>query len=199
MSKPNKTSAPSDPITAFADYFRTHQRVVSESGEVLASAAAAAGQAIIEALQGGGKIICFGNGGSAAQASHLAGELVGRFRAKRRPLPAISLASDGGTMTCIGNDFGYSEVFDRQMAAFAQPGDVAIGLTTSGESQNVVNAFLVARAKGAVTIALTGSAGLLGAEADHLLAVPTTNTAHIQEVHLMLLHTWCIAIDEALA
>lgn len=199
MSKPNKTSAPSDPIIAFTDYFRTHQRVVSESGEVLASAAAAAGQAIIEALQGGGKIICFGNGGSAAQASHLAGELVGRFRAKRRPLPAISLASDGGTMTCIGNDFGYSEVFDRQMAAFAQPGDVAIGLTTSGESQNVVNAFLVARAKGAVTIALTGSAGLLGAEADHLLAVPTTNTAHIQEVHLMLLHTWCIAIDEALA
>jgi D-sedoheptulose 7-phosphate isomerase len=197
MSKPTKGALPPDLNKSFAEYFRAHQQVVSESGGVLASAAAAAGRAIIETLEGGGKIICFGNGGSATQASHLAGELVGRFRARRRPLPAISLASDAATLTCIGNDFGYSEVFDRQMAAFAQPGDVAIGLTTSGKSENVINAFLVARAKGAVTIALTGSAGLVGAEADHLLAVPSTSTAHIQEVHLMVLHTWCIAIDEA--
>jgi D-sedoheptulose 7-phosphate isomerase len=197
MSKPTKGALPPDLARSFAEYFRAHQQVVSESGEVVASAAAAAGRAIIETLEGGGKVICFGNGGSATQASHLAGELVGRFRARRRPLPAISLASDAATLTCIGNDFGYSEVFDRQMAAFAQPGDVAIGLTTSGKSENVINAFLVARAKGAITIALTGSAGLVGAEADHLLAVPSTNTAHIQEVHLMVLHTWCIAIDEA--
>jgi D-sedoheptulose 7-phosphate isomerase len=197
MSKPTKGALPPDLTRSFAEYFRAHQQVVSESGEVLALAAAAAGRAIIETLEGGGKVICFGNGGSATQASHLAGELVGRFRARRRPLPAISLASDAATLTCIGNDFGYSEVFDRQMAAFAQPGDVAIGLTTSGKSENVVNALLVARAKGAVTIALTGSAGLLGAEADHLLAVPSTNTAYIQEVHLMVLHTWCIAIDDA--
>lgn len=199
MTKPKKTSAPSDLIGAFVDHFRAHQMVVSESSETLASAAAAAGRAIIESLEGGGKVICFGNGGSATQASHLAGELVGRFRATRRPLPAISLPSDAGTMTCIGNDFGYPAVFDRQMAAFAQPGDVAIGLTTSGKSENVVRALLVARARHAVTIALTGSAGLIGETADHLLAVPSSNTAHIQEIHLMVIHAWCVAIDEALA
>jgi D-sedoheptulose 7-phosphate isomerase len=182
---------------SFAEHFRAHAQVVSKSGETLASNAAAAGGAIIEALERGGKVICFGNGGSATQASHLAGELVGRFRARRRPLPAISLASDTATLTCIGNDFGYSEVFDRQMAVFAQPGDVAIGLTTSGKSENVVKALAVARARGALTIALTGSAGLIGGEADHLIAVPSADTAHIQEVHLMVLHAWCIAIDEA--
>lgn len=198
MTKPKKAAVPSDPSSTFTEHFRAHVEVVAKSGVILASAVAAAGAAIIESLEGGGKIICFGNGGSATQASHLAGELVGRFRARRRPLPAFSLASDGGTLTCIGNDFGYSEVFDRQMAAFAQPGDVAIGLTTSGKSENVVKALAVARARGAVTIALTGSAGLVGGEADHLIAVPSADTAHIQEVHLMVLHVWCIAIDETL-
>jgi D-sedoheptulose 7-phosphate isomerase len=198
MSKPTRASVPSDLSNSFAEHFRAHQQVVSNSGEKLASAAAAAGRAIIESLEGGGKVICFGNGGSATQASHLAGELVGRFRARRRPLPAISLASDSGTLTCIGNDFGYSAVFDRQMAALAQPGDVAIGLTTSGKSENVVRALAAARSRGAATIALTGSAGLVGGEADHLITVPSTDTAHIQEVHLMILHVWCIAIDEAL-
>jgi D-sedoheptulose 7-phosphate isomerase len=198
MSKRKQSSVPPDLIGGFVDHFRHHQRVVSESGETLASAAAAACRAIIECLEGGGKVICFGNGGSATQASHLAGELVGRFRARRRPLPAISLASDTATLTCIGNDFGYSAVFDRQMAAFSQPGDVAIGLTTSGKSENVVSALLVAQARKAVTIALTGSAGLVGGVSDHLLAVPSTDTAHIQEVHLMILHAWCVAIDEAL-
>ena len=198
MSNPKKAKVPADPSSTFTEHFRAHVEVVAKSGVVLAPSTAAAGVAIMKSLQSGGKIICFGNGGSATQASHLAGELVGRFRAKRRPLPAISLAADGGTMTCIANDFGYSEVFDRQMAAFAQPGDVAIGLTTSGKSENVVKALAVARARGAVTIALTGSAGLVGGEADHLIAVPSADTAHIQEVHLMVLHVWCIAIDGAL-
>jgi len=198
MTTRKESSAPADLTTSFVEHFRAHARVVSESRMALASAAAAAGRTIIEALEDGRKVICFGNGGSATQASHLAGELVGRFRAKRRPLPAVSLASDAATMTCIGNDFGYAAVFDRQMEAFAQPGDVAIGLTTSGKSENVVSAFKVARARGAVTIALTGSAGLVGGEADHLIAVPSIDTAHIQEVHLMVLHAWCIAVDEAL-
>jgi D-sedoheptulose 7-phosphate isomerase len=197
MSKPRKATASPVLSSSFAEYFRAHVEVVAKSGVTLESSATAAGRAIIEALEGGNKIICFGNGGSATQASHLAGELVGRFRAKRRPLPAISLASDGGAVTCIANDFGFSEVFDRQMAAFAQPGDVAIGLTTSGKSENVVKALAVARARGAITVALTGSAGLVGGEPDHLIAVPSADTAHIQEVHLMVLHVWCIAIDEA--
>lgn len=198
MTRRKESSAQSDLTNAVVDHFRGHERVVSASSETLASSAAAAGGAIIEALEGGGKVICFGNGGSATQASHLAQELVGRFRALRRPHPAVSLASDGATITCIGNDFGYSAVFDRQMAAFAQPGDIAIGLTTSGKSENVISAFAVARAKGAVTVALTGSAGLVGGETDHLIAVPSTDSAHIQEVHLMVLHAWCAAIDKAL-
>ena len=180
-----------------AEYFRAHEKVVAESAGVLADAAAAASRTIIDALRAGGKIISFGNGGSATQASHLAGELVGRFRERRRPLPAVALSSDGATMTCIGNDFGYPALFDRQMEAFAQPGDVAIGLTTSGKSENVVRALAVAKARGAATIALTGRAGLVGGSADYLLAVPSVDTAHIQEVHLMLLHAWCVAIDEA--
>ncbi|SRR6266540_6582640 len=199
MSKTLKASGSSDGTAAFTEYFRAHEKVVAETGSALASAATAAGRAIIGSLEHGGKVICFGNGGSATQASHLAGELVGRFSAKRRPLPAVSLASDGGTMTCIGNDFGYGALFERQMEAFARVGDVAVGLTTSGTSENVVRALAVARAQGATTIALTGSAGLAGGDVDHLIAVPSANTAHVQEVHLMVLHAWCVAIDDALA
>jgi D-sedoheptulose 7-phosphate isomerase len=183
----------------FPEYIRSVQEVTAKSGHALESVAESAGRAIIESLTHGGKVICFGNGGSATQASHLAGELVGRFRANRKSLPAISLVSDAATITCIGNDFGYSAVFARQMEAFAQPGDIAIGLTTSGKSENVVKAFAVASERGAATVALTGAAGLIGGKADYLLAVPSTDTAHIQEVHLMLLHAWCIAIDEAFA
>jgi len=182
----------------FAEHFRAHQQVVMDSAAELAAPAAAAGRAIVQSLERGGKVICFGNGGSAAQASHMAAELVGRFRLLRRPLPAISLAGDGGMMTCIGNDFGYPALFERQMEAFAEPNDVALGLTTSGKSENVIRALAIARVRGAVTIALTGAAGLTGPDADHILAVPSDDTAHVQEVHLMLLHTWCIAIDDAL-
>ena len=182
----------------FAEHFRAHQQVVTDSAAKLAPAAAAAGRAIVQSLERGGKVICFGNGGSAAQASHMAGELVGRFRLTRRPFAAISLAGDGGMMTCIGNDFGYPALFERQMQAFAEPNDVAIGLTTSGKSENVIRALAIARVRGAVTIALTGAAGLTGPDADHILAVPSDDTAYIQEVHLMLLHTWCIVIDDAL-
>ncbi len=195
MTTSSHGSGLSDGDIALVDYFRAHQQVVIDSGEALAPAAQAAGRAIIESLTRGGKIICFGNGGSATQASHLAGELVGRFRRARRPFPAVSLASDGGTMTCIGNDFGYPDLFARQMEAFAKEGDVAIGLTTSGKSENVVRALEVARKRGLVTIALTGAAGLTGGTADHLIAVPSEDTAHIQEIHLMVLHAWCMAID----
>jgi len=182
----------------FAEHFRAHQQVVMDSASELAAPAAAAGRAIVQSLERGGKVICFGNGGSAAQASHMAAELVGKFRLTRRPFPAISLAGDGGVMTCIGNDFGYPALFERQMEAFAEPNDVALGLTTSGKSENVIRALAVARVRGAVTIALTGGAGLSGPDADHILAVPSDDTAHVQEVHLMVLHTWCIAIDDAL-
>lgn len=196
-----KTSPPSSEssagVAAFAEYFRGHQQIVGASVASLAPVAVASGRAIIESLDHGGKIICFGNGGSATQASHLAGELVGRFRLTRRPFPALSLSSDGATTTCIGNDFGYPAVFERQIEAFAKQGDVAIGLTTSGRSENVISALAAARAHAMVTIALTGEAGLVGGDADYVLGVPSSETAYIQEVHLMLIHGWCIAIDDA--
>ena len=197
-----KTSPPSSDssagVAAFAEYFRGHQQVVDASVASLAPVAVAAGRAIVESLDRGGKIICFGNGGSATQASHFAGELVGRFRLSRRPFPALSLSSDGGTTTCIGNDFGYPAVFERQIEAFAKEGDVAIGLTTSGTSENVVRALAAARAHAMVTVALTGEAGLVGGDADYVLRVPSSDTAYVQEVHLMVIHGWCIAIDNAL-
>jgi D-sedoheptulose 7-phosphate isomerase len=149
-------------------------------------------------LRRGNKIIAFGNGGSATQASHLVGELLGRFKLTRQPFPAVCLASDAGTVTCIANDFSYEDLFARQASALAQPGDVAFGFTTSGKSENVKRGLRAARERGAVTVAVTGAAGLVGETADYVLAVPSEETAHVQEVHLMLLHVWCILIDEAL-
>lgn len=185
-------------IEGFERHFRKHQQVVEASIAALAPQARAAAQAIVSALRAGNMVICFGNGGSSTQASHLAEELVGRYKKTRRPFPAMSLSSDGGTVTCISNDFGYETLFERQVEAFARPGDVAVALTTSGKSENVARALRVAKVKGAVTIALTGRAGLTGAEADHILAVPSADGEHVQEVHLMLLHYWCAVVDEEL-
>lgn len=182
--------------SAFSRHFSEHQKVVRESAE-LESVAQAAGEALVLALSNGRKVLTFGNGGSAAEASHFAEELVGRFRKTRRPFPAISLSADSGTVTCISNDFGYESLFERQVEAFVQPGDVAVALTTSGRSENVVRALRAARQKGAVTIAMTGEAGLDGADADHVIAVPSSDSAFVQEVHLMLIHVWCSAVDEA--
>jgi D-sedoheptulose 7-phosphate isomerase len=127
----------------------------------------------------------------------MAGELTGRFSKSRMPLPALSLSADAGTVTCIANDFGYDALFERQIEAFAQNGDIALALTTSGKSVNVIRGIKAAKARGATTIALTGKAGLEGTDADHILAVPSDVTAHVQEVHLMLLHLWCMEIDRA--
>jgi D-sedoheptulose 7-phosphate isomerase len=180
-------------------YFAAHAKVVTESAGALRQAADDAGRALLASLRSGGKIICFGNGGSSSQASHMAGELTGRFSANRIPLPAISLTADAGTVSCISNDFGYEEIFARQITAFARKGDIALALTTSGKSANVLRGLRAAQQAGAVTIALTGNAGLVEGSADFTLKVPATVTAHIQEMHLMLLHYWCIMIDEAFA
>lgn len=182
----------------FSDHLAAHQKVV-EACATLRAPADAAATALITSLRAGGKVLCFGNGGSATQASHLVEELIGRFKETRRPLPAVSLVGDAGIITCISNDFGYGALFERQLEALASRGDVAIGITTSGKSENVLRGLAMARKRGAVTIALCGNAGLDGGEADHVLAVPSTIGAHIQEVHLMLLHVWCIAIDAAIA
>ena len=175
-------------------FFSSHIEVV-QSALSLRPQADAAAEAIVAALGEGKKLICMGNGGSASQASHMAGELTGRFKANRAPLPAISLSSDGSTVTCISNDYGFESLFERQVEAFTAAGDIVLGLTTSGKSENVVRAMRKAKQLGAQTIALTGARGLSGCEVDHLIAVPSDVTAHIQELHLMLLHYWCMAID----
>ena len=181
-----------------AEHFRSHAAVIEHAARELAGPAEDVARVTIEALRAGRKVIAFGNGGSATQASHLVGELLGRFKATRQPFAAVSLSSDPGTVTCIANDFGYDALFERQARALAAPGDVAFGFTTSGRSENVRRGLDAARERGATTVAVTGGAGLVGGTADHVLAVPSDVTAHVQEVHLMLLHIWCIYIDEAL-
>ena len=181
-----------------AEHFASHRRVVERSVEELAGQAEEVSRVLVHALGEGRKVMAFGNGGSAAQASHFVGELLGRFSATRQPFPAIALASDAGTVTCIANDFGYDVLFERQVRALAAAGDVAFGFTTSGRSENVRRGLDEARRRGAITVAVTGGAGLVGGTADYVLAVPSDRTAHVQEVHLMLLHVWCMDIDEAL-
>jgi len=178
-----------------ADHFAENIRTVQASATALADEADRAGKALVAAVLGGRKILCFGNGGSATQASHMAGELIGRFKETRRPYAALALGGDPGSVTCIANDFGYGALFERQLEGLAATGDVAIGLSTSGSSENVVRGLVMARSKGAITIAMTGENGLFGGAADYILAVPSSVTAHIQEVHLMLLHAWCVEID----
>ncbi|HEX8457661.1 MAG TPA: SIS domain-containing protein [Pyrinomonadaceae bacterium] len=181
-----------------AEHFASHQSVIDECIAQLAEPAEEVARLLVRALAAGAKVIAFGNGGSAAQASHFVGELLGRFNATRQPFPAIALASDPGTVTCIANDFGYDALFERQLRALAVPGDMAFGFTTSGRSANVARGLAEAHRRGATTVAVVGANGLGDGTADRIVAVPSNVTAHIQEVHLMLLHVWCSYIDEAL-
>jgi len=159
----------------------------------------AAGRRMAECLRGGGRVLAFGNGGSAADAQHLAGELVGRFRRDRAALSAIALTTDSSVVTAIGNDMGYESVFRRQVEAHGRPGDVAVGITTSGRSPNVVQALQLARERGLVTMGLTGGGGgCLAGAVDYLIEVPHAETARIQEVHVMVVHVLCQIVEEAM-
>jgi D-sedoheptulose 7-phosphate isomerase len=179
-----------------AQHFVSHQEATTSALAAVAEPAVAAGLALIAAVRGGNKVVAFGNGGSATQASHLAAELVGRYKETRQPYPALALSSDGGSLTCIANDFGFATLFERQVEALVAPEDVVVGLTTSGRSENVIRGLSAARARGAITVALTGAAGLVDGVADHVVSVPSTVTAHVQELHLMLIHVWCAALEE---
>jgi D-sedoheptulose 7-phosphate isomerase len=187
------------PAQHFAKHFGEHQKVIEACIASLQPASDAASSALISCIGMGGKILAFGNGGSATQASHLVEELIGRFKETRRALPAISLVGDSGVVTCIANDFGYGALFERQVEALAQRGDAVVGITTSGRSENVLRGLKTAKEKGAITIALCGRQGLKDMAADYVVAVPSDEGAYIQEVHLMLLHVWCMAIDSAIA
>jgi D-sedoheptulose 7-phosphate isomerase len=160
----------------------------------------AVGHRVAQCLREGGKVLAFGNGGSAADAQHLAAELVGRFRRERAAWPALALSTDTSVLTAVGNDLGYENVFRRQVDAHGRPGDVAIGITTSGRSPNVLAALRLARDRGLVTIGLTGNGGgEATALVDHLIDVPHRETARIQEVHAVVVHVLCQVVEDELA
>jgi D-sedoheptulose 7-phosphate isomerase len=151
---------------------------------------------LIRAYEAGGRLYSFGNGGSAADAQHLAAELVGRFRRDRRPLPATALSVDPSVVTCIGNDYAFDDLFARQVEAHARPGDVVVGFTTSGRSANVVRGLAAARGLGAATVLFGGGDGPPASDhADHALVVPSATTARVQEMHLLLLHLLLESVD----
>ena len=169
-------------------------------GAVPEAAMEAAVEACTAALGRGLPMLVCGNGGSAADAMHITGELVGRFLKERRALNAVCLSSNPSVLTAWANDYSYETVFARQVEAHGEPGGVLLGLSTSGNSPNVVRAFEAARQRGMVTIALTGEGGgRLAALSDHLLAVPSRSTPAIQQVHLALYHCFCAAVEARMA
>ena len=158
-----------------------------------------AADALVAAYRSGHKALFFGNGGSAADAQHLAAEFVGRYLCERSPLPALALNCNSSAVTAIGNDYGYDQVFARQLEAFAVPGDVAVGISTSGNSPSVVRAVRSAHRLGLFTVALTGaSGGALRNLVDALIAVPSGDTPRIQECHILVGHALCDAVERAI-
>jgi D-sedoheptulose 7-phosphate isomerase len=177
-----------DDLAAAAQVAQTAVPVVAEWGQRLA-----------EVLGAGGKLLTCGNGGSAAEAQHLTGELLGRFREERRPLPAIALSADSSAVTAIANDYGFEELFARQVQAYGRSGDVLVALSTSGTSPNVIAAAKAGLDLGVTVWAMTGPApNPLAALSDSAIAVNAPTVATVQEIHLSLVHALCIALDRAL-
>jgi len=180
--------------TTLAETIALHEAVKSGDARPLAAAAAA----IVESVKGGGKLLVFGNGGSASDAQHVAAELVGRFQRERAAIASIALTTDTSVLTSIANDYAFDRVFARQVEALGLRGDVALGISTSGSSPNVVAALESATARGLVTIALTGrDGGAVGRAAAIHVNVPSTSTARVQEVHRTLLHVLCDLVERA--
>jgi D-sedoheptulose 7-phosphate isomerase len=170
-----------------------HERMAANAGAIVAVA-----EAIITSLKQGGSVLVFGNGGSAADAQHFAAEMLGRYEKERRAWPAIALTTDTSALTAIGNDYGFDRIFARQIEALGRKGDVAIGISTSGNSANVLRALEAARNRGLITVALTGRGGKAGSIAGYHIAVPEARTARVQEVHATVLHVICELVERDL-
>ncbi len=172
-----------------------HAQLAQQQGDAIATAA----ELMATAMRNGHKLIWFGNGGSATQSQHMAAEFVGRFSTDRRSLPSISLTENMASVTAIANDYGYRLIFARQLEGLSQPGDIAIGLSTSGSSANVLAGLQKAKTLGLTTIGLTGAAAeKMAPLCDACVSVPTRETARIQEAHLSIGHIWCALIEDAL-
>jgi D-sedoheptulose 7-phosphate isomerase len=180
------------------EIFAEHLAVAAATRHQSLGAIAGLAAHILSAVRSGGKLLVFGNGGSAADAQHFAAELVARFERDREPLAALALTTDPSIMTAVANDYDYGRVFERQVQALCRPDDVVVGISTSGDSENVVRGIRAARSLGGVTWGMTGSrGGRLAKAAEHLLSVPSTETARIQEMHITIIHAASALIDEA--
>jgi D-sedoheptulose 7-phosphate isomerase len=179
--------------STFTETIALHERVKAVPGPVLEAA-----ETIVHALKDQRKLLLFGNGGSAADAQHVAAEFIGRFQRERNALAAVALTADSSIVTAVGNDYGFDLVFTRQIEALGREGDVALGISTSGRSTNVVQALKAARRRQLTAIALTGrDGGPVGAAADIHINVPSDSTARVQEVHRTLLHVICDLVERS--
>jgi D-sedoheptulose 7-phosphate isomerase len=187
--------------TLLAQHLDSHSKMLTAlyASTELATAWEQASRHMLDTLLSYRTVYIAGNGGSAADAQHFAAELVGRFQIERPGYPAVALTTDTSALTAISNDFGFDMVFARQLSALGKRGDCFIGITTSGNSPNILNAFKVARQRGIYTILLSGnSGGKALTDVDCAVVVPHAVTAHIQEAHLMLYHAWCAALESSL-
>lgn len=180
-------------IRIFDEHARLQKEFLKHNTEMLIRVA----EVLLQAFRKGRTVYFFGNGGSAADAQHLAAEFVNRFRLDRRALPALALNVDTSVLTSIANDFGYDRVFARQIEAFGRPDDVAVGLSTSGASPNVIEGIRLARQQGLVTVGFSGGdGGALQRETDHCIVVPSKTTARIQEMHIIAGHAICDIVEQ---
>ncbi len=187
------------------DFKKTIVAQLKEASEAMTATAKfapeidAVAAALLKCYRNGGKLLTFGNGGSSCDAQNFADELVGRYRRNRPPLSALALTVNQGDLTSIANDFGYEEVFARQLRAHGRAGDVAVAISTSGNSKNVLKAIAAAKELGITVVGLTGrSGGKMKAECDHVLCVPSDSTARIQEVHITVIQIWCGILEDEL-
>jgi D-sedoheptulose 7-phosphate isomerase len=183
-------------MTTFENIARDHQACIDRlSG--LNTVIEAAARCLGDVIAAGGRIFICGNGGSAADAQHFAAELVGRFEMERRPFPAVALTTDTSILTAVTNDYAYESVFTRQLGALAAPGDALVGISTSGNSANIITALAFARQCGLKRVALCGrDGGRMKDGADHVIIVPSDNTARIQEAHILVLHYFAAVVEE---
>ena len=179
----------------FDSYFNESQKVAATL-QIHSPLLSDVGSALCSAIQKGHTVFWMGNGGSASDAQHLAAELVGRFERNRAPIASIALTTDSSILTSVGNDFGFDKIFVRQIQALGRPGDVSVGITTSGKSQNVISALEVAKSMGLTTVALVGSyIELVRPAADFVISVPSLQTCHIQESHITIGQALCGFIE----
>ena len=175
-----------------------HQKTIEKTIEVMSPSIEEACQLMVNTLKSGNKILLIGNGGSAADAQHIAAELTGRYKSERRGLPAIALTTDTSALTAISNDYGYARVFDRQVEALANKGDLLIGISTSGNSDNILSALSTAKELGCKTLGMSGKdGGAMNSICDLNLIVPSDDTPRIQEMHILIGHILCQAVDDA--